>query len=263
MLRPPTNRGRHALTRLVAAKASDYRDGDIVPPHRHAQAQLIHAVTGVMRVTAQDGTWVPQGGTWVVPPGRALWMPARTTHAIRMAGDVGMRTLFIDRAALPEAPRRCVIMEVSPLLRELILAAVALPAGQADGGRARTIWRLVRSELRIGRVVPLRLPLPADRRLRRLCEALLADPARGEGLDDWADGVGASARTLTRLFRRETGMSFGAWRQQARLAEGLTRLAQGEAVARIAGALGYRSASAFTQMFRRALGRTPSAYLAG
>jgi AraC-like DNA-binding protein len=256
MLRPPTNRGRHALTRLVAAKASDYRDGDVVPPHRHAQAQLIHAVTGVMRVVAQDGTWV-------VPPGRALWMPARTTHAIRMAGDVAMRTLFIDRAALPEAPRRCVIMEVSALLRELILAAVALPARDADGARARTIWRLVRSELRIGRVVPLRLPLPADRRLRRLCEALLADPARAAGLDQWAGDVGASARTLTRLFRRETGMSFGAWRQQARLAEGLTRLAQGEAVARVAGSLGYRSASAFTQMFRRALGRTPSAYLTG
>ncbi len=256
MLRPPTNRGRHQLTRLVAAKASDYADGDIVPPHRHAHAQLIHAVTGVMRVAAQDGTWV-------VPPGRALWMPARTTHAIRMAGDVAMRTLFIDRAALPEAPRRCVIMEVSPLLRELILAAIALPAGEADGPRARTIWRLVRSELRIGRVVPLRLPLPADRRLRRLCEALLADPAREEGLDQWAGDVGASARTLTRLFRRETGMSFGAWRQQARLAEGLARLAQGEAVARVAGSLGYRSASAFTQMFRRALGRTPSAYLAG
>lgn len=256
MLRPPTNRGRHPLTRLVAAKASDYADGDVVPPHRHAHAQLIHAVTGVMRVAAQDGTWV-------VPPGRALWMPARTTHAIRMAGDVAMRTLFIDRAALPEAPRRCVIMEVSPLLRELILAAVALPAGEADGPRARTIWRLVRSELRIGRVVPLRLPLPADRRLRRLCEALLADPAREEGLDQWAGDVGASARTLTRLFRRETGMSFGAWRQQARLAEGLARLAQGEAVARVAGSLGYRSASAFTQMFRRALGRTPSAYLLG
>jgi len=256
MLRPPNNRGRHKLTRLVAAKASDYRDGDVVPPHRHGDAQLIHAVTGVMRVSAQDGTWV-------VPPGRALWMQARTTHAIRMAGDVAMRTLFIDRAALPEAPRRCVIMEVSPLLRELVLAATALPPREADGARARTIWRLVRSELRTRQVVPLRLPLPVDRRLRRLCEALLADPARDDGLDRWAGDVGASARTLTRLFRRETGMSFGAWRQQARLAEGVARLAQGEAVARIAGALGYRSPSAFTQMFRRALGRTPSAYLVG
>jgi AraC-like DNA-binding protein len=256
MLRPPTTLGRRRLTRLVAAKASDYRDGDVVPPHRHVDAQLIHAVTGVMRVAAQDGTWV-------VPPGRALWMPARTTHTIRMAGDVAMRTLFIDRAAIPEAPLHCVIFEVSALLRELILAAIALPPREADGARARTIWRLVRSELANGREVPLRLPLPADRRLRRLCEALLSDPARGDGLDRWADGVGASARTLTRLFRRETGMSFGAWRQQARLAEGLARLAQGEAVARIAGSLGYRSASAFTQMFRRALGRTPSAYLAG
>src|SRR5262249_13995697 len=160
-----------------------------------------------------------------------------TTHSIRMAGDVGMRTLFIDRAALPEGPRRCVIMEVSSLLRELILAAIALPAREADGARARTIWRLGRSELRIGRVGPLRLPLPADRGLRRLCEALLGDPARADSLDAWAGDVGASARTLTRLFRRETGMSFGAWRQQARLAEGLTRLAQGEAVARVAGAL--------------------------
>jgi AraC-like DNA-binding protein/mannose-6-phosphate isomerase-like protein (cupin superfamily) len=254
MIRPPRSTGRRRLTRLVLAKATDYRDGDVVPPHRHAHAQLVHAVTGVMRVTAADGTWV-------VPPGRALWMPARTVHRIAMAGDVAMRTLYIDRGALPEAPRRCVIVEVSPLLRELVLAAIALAPEEADGARARAIWRLVRAELGRGTVVPLRLPLPRDRRLRRLCEALLAAPARDTGLEQWAAEVGASARTLTRLFRRETGMSFGAWRQQARLADGLARLAQGEAVARVAAALGYRSASAFTQMFRRALGRTPSAYL--
>jgi len=120
--------------------------------------------------------------------------------------------------------------------------------------------RLILDELRAASDLPLHLPRPADRRLARICDAILAAPADARPLEEWASAVGASTRTLARRFRQETGMSFAAWRQQARLLESLRRLAAGEPVTKVALDCGYASASAFGAMFRRALGVAPSAY---
>ena len=253
------------LPHPILAMAKEYAHGAIVAPHRHSRAQLLFATRGTMRVTTADGAWI-------VPPLRAVWIPPGTEHALAMTGAVSMRTLFLRADIAPFLPRNaCRVVEVSALLRALILAAVAEePAAACDAAckaddpptrRAELIGALILSELERAAEVPLRLPLPRDPRLLALCRSLLDDPARGDTLDRWAEGAGASARTLAWLFLRDTGLTFGAWRQQARLAEAVAQLALGKPIAEVARAAGYDSASAFTAMFRRTLGTTPSLYL--
>lgn len=240
------------VARPLAAMAKDFPGGHEIAPHRHKRAQLIFAAHGVMAVKTTQGTWV-------VPPNRALWVPAETEHAIRMCGAVAMRTLYV-RPGAGTLPATCCVVAVSPLLRELILRAVELPVLYDENGAAGRIMALILDEIRALPVLPLHLPWPEDERLRRVCAAIRAAPAAEHTLEQWGAAAGASSRTLARLFRKETGMSFGAWRQQARLLEALRRLAIGEAVTNVALDLGYQSPSAFTSMFRRALGRAPTRY---
>jgi AraC-like DNA-binding protein len=238
----------------VGAMPKEFPDGFVIAPHRHERAQLLYASAGTMRAITADGTWV-------VPPLRALWIPGATEHEIRMCGAVAMRTLYVAPASAPWLPPCCTVIEVSALLRELILAAMGEPIEYRLDGRAGLVMALLLDELRRAQTVPLRIPMPRDRRLLALCRALLDRPEADESLEGWAERVHASSRTLSRLFQRETGMSFVAWRQQVRLAEALARLALGQPVGVVAHDLGYASASAFTAMFRRALGATPRLYL--
>ncbi len=242
------------IPRPVAAMPKDFASGETIPPHRHRRAQVIYAATGVMRVSTS-------AGEFVVPPLRALWMPPEIEHSLRMAGAVAMRTLYIEPRASRAMPRSCAVIEVNPLLRALILAAMDEKLEYDRKGRGGLIMRLILAELRAAPRLPLSIPMPRDKRLARLCGSLLRHPDTDATLDHWAEHVGASARTLARLFRRETGLSFGEWRAQARLVEALSLLSSGAPVGHVAGKLGYRSASAFGQMFRRALGRTPREYL--
>jgi AraC-like DNA-binding protein/quercetin dioxygenase-like cupin family protein len=244
-----------AVPARVAAMAKDFVAGHVIAPHSHARAQLIHSVTGMARVTTEDGAWV-------VPPGRALWVPAGTVHGLRMAGAVAMRTLYIVPEAAPFMPAACRVVSVTPLLRELILAATEAPVDDVPTGRSALMAALILEELQRAEALPLHVPLPRDPRLARLCRALIDDPACPDSLETWADRTGLSPRTLARLFQRETGYGFAAWRQQARLAEALARLSVGESVDTVARALGYAGPSAFTAMFRRALGAAPRDYLA-
>jgi AraC-like DNA-binding protein len=188
-------------------------------------------------------------------------VPAGEMHEIRHCGAVAMRTLYVDRAVADALSRRCCVVEVLPLLRELILAATAQDPDLPDpSGRYPLLEQLILHELAAMPAMPLNLPLPRDRRLAVICEALMAAPERRDTLDEWADRVGASRRTLARHFQAETGMSFATWRQQLRLIEALTRLAAGQPVTLVAQDLGYDSPSAFTAMFHRTLGRAPSRY---
>jgi AraC-like DNA-binding protein len=234
--------------------AKDFPSGFVIAPHSHPRAQLIYAADGVMRV-------ISPLGAWVVPPLRAVWIPAGIEHEVRMSGAVAMRTLYVHPGAAPPALTTCAVIEVTPLLRALILRAVEEPIEYDERGAAGLVMALILAELARATAVPLRIPLPSDARLAALCRGLLEDPAEEATLDDWAERVGASARTLARLFQRDTGMGFTQWRQQVRLAEAVARLAKGDPVAGIADDLGYSSASAFTAMFRRMLGATPRQYL--
>ena len=243
------------VPRPVAAMPKDFAAGFEIAAHSHPRAQLVHAVSGLMWVEAD-------AGAWAVPPRYALWIPAGIRHSVRMVTPVAMRTLYIDTGQVAWLPATCTVLEVSPLLRELILAAAAEPIEYDESGRGGHVVALLLDELRASPAAPVHLPMPRDRRLGRLAAQLLEDPSRDDTLDQWGVAVGASARTLARRFREETGMSFAEWRQRARLVLALARLAEGEAVGAVALALGYRSASAFTAMFRRTIGHAPVAYRA-
>jgi len=242
------------LPHPVTAKARNYRGGE-TPAHSHPRAQLIYAGSGAMRVETEVGCWV-------VPPVRGVWIPANTTHRVIMLGNVEMRTLYIRTDAAPNLPETCCLLEVSPLLRALILALLEQPLAYDRAGRAGRIAELALLELHFLKIPALYLPMPGEARMHKLCQELVANPDSRETLETLAAQQAVSSRTLARQFHSETGMSFRQWRQQARLVDALGHLANGVPVARVAEKLGYRSASAFTAMFKRALGMEPSRYFA-
>jgi len=239
--------------RPIAGMPKDFPAGATIPPHTHRRAQLTWAEDGVMIVTAAEGTWV-------VPPNRALWIPAGTVHSIRMSRAVAMRALYVEPRLARSVASACKVILMTGLLRELVLEAVHAPLDDDKNGRMGHVEALILDEIRTLDAQPLHLPMPHDERLRVVCEALAQDPGREETLEQWSNVVGASSRTLARLFASGTGMRFVDWRQQARLAAALVQLAEGEQVASVARAFGYGSVSAFTAMFRRALGKTPREY---
>ena len=243
------------LPHPVTAKARNYRGGE-TPVHSHPRAQLLYAGSGVMRVETE-------AGCWVVPPVRGVWIPAATAHRVIMLGAVEMRTLYIRPDAAPGLPEQCCLIEVSPLLRALILALLDEPLAYDRTGRAGQIAALALSELRFLKIPALHLPMPAEPRLHQLCQQLIAHPDSRDTLETLAGQQATSSRTLARQFQRETGMSFRQWRQQAGLVEALGHLANNMPVALVAEKLGYRSASAFTAMFRRSLGVEPRRYFSG
>jgi AraC-like DNA-binding protein len=237
----------------LVAISRDYSNGERVAPHRHRQAQFLYAATGLMRlVTVQ--------GAWVIPPTRAVWIPGGTDHEIFMSGEVRMRSLYVAAEHCPIGLDACCVLAVTPLLRELILRIFMLQeVGKTSG--LSLVQQLVLLEITALQRLPLNLPMPRDRRLQAICLALLKAPDHPHTLDDWGLHVGASSRTLARLFRRELGMGFLEWRQQLRLTEALPRLLAGESVQDVAQTLGYGSARAFSAMFRRLLGENPREYL--
>jgi AraC-like DNA-binding protein len=217
--------------------------------------QLAYASRGVMTVeTAQ--------GAWVVPPHRAVWIPAGVRYGVRMSGRVTVRTLFFRPRMRGPLPASCTAVEVSPLVRELVLHASRQNTLRRDDPGARRLARLLLDQLATLPVEPLQLPTPGDPRARRAAEALRAEPGGRRALARVSRAAGASQRTLERLFLEETGMTLGRWRRRLRLVEALRLLAAGEPVTRVALDVGYATPSAFIEAFRRELGRTPGRYFA-
>ncbi|MCJ0763754.1 AraC family transcriptional regulator [Variovorax terrae] len=222
-------------------------------PHRHAWAQLAYCATGMVQVTAAT----PEEITYIVPPSRAVWIAPGARHAITVLEAAEFRTLYIDASATPEGWGGCRVLVVSALLRELI-HALDMPMA---GAREAMLTGLVLDELTHADTQALGVPLPRDKRLRALCEAVLQAPSERATLADWAADIGASERTVARLFREELGLSYQQWRQQAILAHALPLLSRGTPVSRVAAASGYASDSAFSAMFKAAMGQSPSHFL--
>ncbi len=239
--------------RQIVGASFDYPAGVTIDPHQHSTHQLIYAARGVMNVHTAHGTWV-------VPPNRALWVPAGGEHSIRTIGSVSMRTLYVS-AGLRSIPfKTYAVVAVPPLLRELILRLIALQTSVTNPQRESRVIAVIVDELRALQSQPLHVPLPEEPRLRAVCEAIASDPGSNRTSAQWGARFGMSAKTLERDFAKSLRMTFGQWRQQVRLLASLERLAAGEAVTTVALDLGYKSPSSFTVMFQKALGSTPSAY---
>jgi len=241
-------------TGIVLARARECPPDHIIDWHTHERAQLLYAVRGVMRVTTANGVWV-------VPSQRAVWIPPGISHHVQAQGTpLSLRSLYIRDDALNGLPDICCVVTVSPLLRELIIAAMDIPDEPVPDSAEERLIRVLLDRIEGLPVAPLHLPMASDKRARRVIDTLMDDPADPRTLQDWSHELGASERTLARIFTRETGMTFGQWRQQVKLLAALARLARGDGVTDVAFDLGYASQSAFIAMFRRALGRTPGRY---
>jgi AraC-like DNA-binding protein len=211
---------------------------------------LLYATSGVLRIEAEHAGFV-------IPPGTGLFVPANIVHAVRMNGAVHMRALFLRDRAAPLSSISAIT--VSPLLRELILAACDESVEWSLTGRGRHLAALVVDEIARARSLPLSLPVPSDPRLRRVTDTLLGCPSDKRSLAEHATYAGASVRTLARLFVHETGMGFLQWRQRLRLTEALAVLSSGRTLSHAAGVAGYASLPAFGAAFRTAFGVSPGA----
>lgn len=235
-------------------------------PHHHPWGQLAYCGSGLLQVTVADPSVNGAAGretTTIVPPSRAVWIPPGARHAVTMLEASQLLTLYIDASVVDDRWCCTRVLVVSPLLRELVLA-MDQPHHTDDGPRQQALATLVLAEMDHAPTQPLGVPMPdpqhGDRRLRALCEAVLNAPAQHATLAAWAADSGASQRTLARLFREELGMGFQRWRQQVVLAHALPMLARGAPVSQVAAASGYASDSAFSAMFRAALGQPPTRF---
>lgn len=243
-----------AVPRPVSALVDSLPAGTDVPPHSHQRAQLMYAVQGTMVVRAS-------GTVWILPASHALWVPPGVVHQIHTNGPVDMRNLYVQPKHAPRGGSNCEVMYVSPLLRELIVRAMDLPMLYDEDGMEGRLMKLALDE--IGRLPaqPLGLRMPSDSRLLRLCERVLSDVSAPASIAKLGASVGLSERSVTRLFPRETGLSFGRWVNQAKLLKAFELFDAGRSVTQVALELGYSSPAAFTKMFRRLMGRPPTAML--
>lgn len=238
----------------VLTLSHDRPESFAMPSHRHHRAELIYASEGVIRVSTERATWV-------VPPQQAVWIPPGLEHSASHIGPVALRILYFHPLLAQTLLSSCCVINVSPLLREMILHATALGQRYKPDSPEARVMAVIPDLLRDIRPEPLQLPLPVDRRLTMITDALMENPADKQPLSGWASHVGASERTLSRRFRQETGVSFNEWRQRLRLICAITRLSEGTSVTAVAYEMGYESPSAFIAMFRRELGVSPKRYL--
>src|SRR5215469_4334805 len=238
--------------------ARNYRKGVRLDPHMHREAQLVYAARGTMQVTTPKGRWL-------VPPDRAVWVPARLVHAIDVLADIEMRTLYFDLAWLKRERRSPslkseFVVRVSPLLHQ---AMVALFDEQSSRERMALLIKLVMLELHQAEDSATFIPLPHEPRCRRAAEIVLAAPAAAHEIETLAQKVGTSARTLSRLFVAETQLSFKSWCQRARIASAIEKLSTDRRVSvkQLAADLGYASVPAFSHAFRQVTGKTPTDFM--
>jgi AraC-like DNA-binding protein len=200
-------------------------------------------------------------GLWIVPPQCAVWIPGGTLHSLKGVGALDVYCLFVEPASAPTLPEACSTVSVSPLLRELLLRCARFPNLYPIKRAESRVVTVLLDELAAAPVEELYLPMPSDGGLRKIVNEMTADPSDRATVHEWAKRIGVSERSLRRLVIKETGMSFGRWRQQLHIILALQWLSQGASVQSVATDLGYENASSFVVMFRKALGASPARYM--
>jgi AraC-like DNA-binding protein len=242
------------IPRTIVVGNMIHESGFYAPYHSHARGQLLFISEGLIQVSAK------KEGYWVVPPLRAVWLPPQIEHDARVINAVKMCNVYVSSEESKKLPAQCQVVTVTPLLREIILEMAKFETLYNETGEEGRLVNVFLDQLKTTPKVPLHLPYPRSEILQKIATTLIKSPADTRSIERWANDYGLSARTFSRRFSKETGMTFGLWRQQARLLAALTRIAQGDAIAHISHDLGYESQSAFIAMFRKAMGKTPGRY---
>ena len=240
--------------RPLIVSAADVTDAHVIHAHHHSRGQLIYAASGTMRVHVGQAAWV-------VTPRMGVWVPSGALHQVTASAGVSYRSVFVSPVAARTIPAHGAPLTIDPLTREIILEAATFGATYRPASAESRLLDVLHDRLRYVSTDPVPINLPLDSRARRICVALLIDPADDRSLESWGREVGASSRTLSRVFLRDTGMTFSDWVRRMRLSLALDRLKSGQSVTSVALDLGYASPSAFCAMFRRTLGTPPGRYL--
>jgi AraC-like DNA-binding protein len=223
--------------------------------HRHRKGQFLLVRRGALSCEVD-------GGLWIVPPRSALWIPPGALHAVKATGALEGYNAFVDPDTNARLPEVCCAVSVTPLLHELLIRSASLPALYEEGGADSRLVMVLLDEIAASRVEDLHLPMPSDKRLRRILDLMIDSPADRGTMEVWARRAGLSERTLARLITHETGMSFNRWRQQLGVVLAVKWLAGGVSIQEVANNLGYGSVPSFVTMFRKAIGLSPGRYMA-
>jgi len=244
------------IPREVVVTSVHYQERMLFPLHTHRRGQFVYVASGRVTVYAPNKSWL-------VPENYAFWVPAGIPHEMDMRGRVTILNTYVSPIAAQRLalPAYCKALNISDLLRSLLLEAADIPRLYKLDQREGRVMALLLDEIAAMPELPLHVPLPKKTCLARVCREFIECPRTDVSIDKMAAMAGVSRRTLTRLFRQETGLSFAAWKQQACLLAAMTRMAHGEPITRVAMDLGYSSPSTFTVVFRRVLGEVPSRYL--
>ncbi|CAG9186957.1 AraC family transcriptional regulator [Cupriavidus pinatubonensis] len=248
--------GLRALTRLPRPL---YGHVDALPNralgfrHQHPWCQFSYAARGVLEILTERGVYV-------APPQWGVWIPPGVQHRVRCAEDTRIRSLYLDSTRCAPHLERCRVLSVSPLLKELVCTFSELPVDYDEVGTEGRLAQVLLDQLVAAQEVDMMLPMPADQRLRLVCDGLRREPGTDASLEAWSKRLAVSEKTLTRLFLRDTGLTFRAWRQRLRLLNALPRLERGAPVTDVAYDCGYESLSAFISAFRRLFSVTPGEF---
>lgn len=244
----------HDPQRALVVTASQVGDPHIIAEHSHERAQLLFSASGNLTISLDKQQWLSTAT-------HAVYIPPDVPHDVSAVNPVAYRSIFIDKDYAAQIKLEQGMLMLTPLVCELVNEASTFGEHYRHGTPEARLIEVLADQLARLRPACFAIRLPRDNRLLRICQSLVAKPDDDRTLQAWAKNSGASLRTLTRLFREETGMSFVEWRQHLRIACAIQRIQSGEAVSSVALDLGYNSVSAFTAMFRQVMGASPRQYL--
>ncbi|AOA58953.1 AraC family transcriptional regulator [Acinetobacter larvae] len=240
------------LPQQIIAIENQYADHQLLPSHHHQRAQLLYGAQGVIQIETPDGNWI-------IPPERAVWIPPQVSHQLTMY-KVRTCSLYIRPEHCPRQQQHCEVLAISPLFRQLLLTAPLLPTGHNP--YAQLIFQLIHWELKQAQVIQQHLPLPQHAGLLAACQTFLAQPNIHYSPQHMAAQLHVSERHFSRLFKKEVGYSFSQWRQHACVLLSLEKIMNHQPIQKIAYDLGFKNPAAFSNMFHRVLGLSPSQYYA-
>lgn len=247
----PSKESQQSLDHPIKVVNRSIELGSVVQKHKHTWGQFIYANKGVLSV-------VTDTQRYIVPPEQGVWILPNIGHEVTALTEVELTSFYLDNETLYSLPNECCVLTINRFLKSLILEAKTINADNLNQESNELLLRLILLKLSSAPKVTLQLPYPKDKRLVTMLSMIQADPAIKYDLAQWGEIVGASSRTLSRLFKTETGITYNQWRKRLSLQIAISKLGNGEAIAKIAADLGYESPSAFTYMFRESTGVTPS-----